>query len=110
MREYIGRLVRVVIDRPLGTSHPDYPDTVYAVNYGYVPGSVSGDGEELDCYLLGVNTPVYEYTGRCISVIHRLDDDDDKLIIVPDGRALSDEEIEVSVSFQEKYFRHTIIR
>jgi len=42
MRDYIGKLVRVVIDRPLGTSHPDYPDTVYAVNYGYVPRTVSG--------------------------------------------------------------------
>lgn len=110
MRDYIGKLVRVVIDRPLGTSHPDYPDTVYAVNYGYVPRTVSGDGEELDCYVLGINTPVYEYTGRCIAVIHRLDGDDDKLIIAPDGRELSDGDIEALTDFQERYFSHTILR
>ena len=51
--KYIGKEVNVIVDRPLGSSHPKYPDLVYLTNYGYVPNTVSGDGEELDCYILG---------------------------------------------------------
>ena len=107
---YIGRQLFVKIDRAIGSSHPDYPETIYPVNYGYIPDTVSADGEELDCYVLGVNMPVYQYTGRCIAVIRRIDDGDDKLVVVPDGIELSDPEIEELTQFQEKYFKHIIIR
>ena len=48
------RRVHVVIDRPLGSVHPQYKDTVYEVNYGYVPDILGGDGEAQDAYILGV--------------------------------------------------------
>jgi len=48
--------------------------------------------------------------GRCIAVVHRLDDDDDKLVVVPDGTQLSDAEIGQLTQFQERYFTSTIIR
>ena len=51
--EYIGKEVNVIVDRPLGSVHPKYPDLIYLANYGYVPNTVSGDGEELNCYILG---------------------------------------------------------
>lgn len=76
----------------------------------YVPGTVSGDGEELDCYLLGVFEPVKEYTGKCIAIIHRTNDDDDKLVIVPEGKEYDDSAINALVEFQEQYFEHIIIR
>ncbi|MBQ9299025.1 MAG: hypothetical protein IJ214_00790 [Clostridia bacterium] len=38
--------VHVVIDRPLGSRHPEHPDLVYPVNYGYIPGLPAGDGED----------------------------------------------------------------
>lgn len=62
--EYIGKEVKVIIDRPIGSSHPDYPDHIYLVNYGYVPNTVSGDGEELDCYILGVAIVIYWWASR----------------------------------------------
>lgn len=31
---FLGRTVQVTVDRPLGSAHPQYPDTVYPVNYG----------------------------------------------------------------------------
>lgn len=67
---YIGKEVNVIIDRPLGSSHPNYPNLIYLTNYGYVPNTVSGDGEELDCYILGEYKPLKEYKGECIAVIH----------------------------------------
>jgi inorganic pyrophosphatase len=48
--------------------------------------------------------------GRCIAVVHRLDDDDDKLIVVPEGRQFSDEQIQALVEFQERFFTAIILR
>jgi inorganic pyrophosphatase len=41
----------VVIDRPKGQSHPRFPDLVYPIDYGYIPGTVSADGEGIDVCL-----------------------------------------------------------
>ena len=91
------------------TKHPKY-DYIYNVNYGYVPNTISGDNEELDCCILGIDEPILEFEGKCIAVIYRLNDDDDKLIIVPDGKNYSDQEIKEIIHFQEKYFESEVIR
>ena len=107
--QYIGNLVKVKIDRPLGSKHPKF-DYEYPINYGFVPFTQSGDGEELDAYVLIENKPLNEYIGRCIGVVHRTNDDDDKLIIVPEAYDLSDEEIEKAIAFQEQWFKHVLIK
>lgn len=107
--QYIGKIITVKMDRPLGSLHPKH-GFEYPVNYGFVPDTISGDGEELDAYVLGVDKPLDTFTGQCIAVIHRTDDDDDKLVVVPDGVQLSDDEIEKQTAFQEKWFKHIIIR
>ena len=108
-KDFIGNEFEIIIDRPKGSKHPKY-DMIYPVNYGYIPNTKSSDNEEIDCYLLGVNEPVEKYTGTCIALIKRLNDNDDKLIIVPKGTNYTDSEIEELIYFQEKYFSHTIIR
>ena len=107
--EFLGKIVKIKIDRPLGSKHPKY-DLIYPVNYGYVPNTISGDNEELDVYLLGVSKPVNEYEGECIAIIHRTNDNDDKLVVVPVGKRYSDDEINMLTKFQEQYFKHIIIR
>ena len=106
---YIGKKIRIKIDRPFGTKHPKH-GFIYPVNYGYVPNTISGDGEELDAYLLGVFEPVEEYEGECIAIIHRTNDNDDKLIIAPIGKYYSNDAINALTEFQEQYFEHIIIR
>ena len=108
-RSYLGKLVKIGIDRPIGYVHrkPKY-DLVYPINYGYIPGVFGGDGEELDVYLLGVNEPVEEYTCRIIGVAHRTNDVEDKLVGAPDGMSFSAEEIEKAINFQEKYYKTKI--
>ena len=108
-KDYIGKKLKIKIDRPLGSVHPKH-GFIYSVNYGFVPNTVSGDGEELDCYLLGVFEPVLEFEGKCIAIIHRLNDDDDKLIIVPENKYYDDSSINALTEFQEQYFEHEIIR
>ena len=108
-KRYLGKEVSVVIDRPLGSKHPEH-GFVYNVNYGYVPGAQSADGEELDAYYLRVSTPLHAAEGRCIVIIHRLNDDDDKLIVIPRAQAdLTESEIAEAVNFQEQWFDYEIL-
>lgn len=108
-RTYLNKIVSVKIDRPIGSRHPKY-DYIYPVNYGYVPNTISDDGEELDCYVLGVFEPLKEFDGKCIALIHRVNDNDDKLIIVPKDRKMDNKEIEALIEFQERFFKHQLIR
>ena len=108
-REFIGKFVAIEIDRPMGSRHPDH-DLIYPVNYGFVPGVSGLDGEELDAYLLGVDRPVKCFRGRCIAVIRRSNDADDKLVVVPDGEHFTNEQIRGLTEFQERYFESSISR
>lgn len=105
----IGQTVKVTIDRPLGSFHPEHPDMFFPINYGYVEGIIAPDGEEQDVYILGVDKPLREFTGRVIAVIHRLDDVEDKWVAAPEGVTFSKEEIIEQVRFQEQYFKSEII-
>ncbi len=107
-KDYLGKMVKIKIDRPFGSKHPKH-GFIYPVNYGYVPNTTSGDGEELDCYLLGVFEPVEEFEGKCIAIIHRTNDDDDKLVITKE-KDYTDDQIDALTEFQEQYFEHVIIR
>lgn len=109
INQYLGKDIKIIIDRQMGTKHPKH-GFIYPINYGYVPNTISGDGEELDAYLLGVFEPVKEYEGECIAIIHRTNDNDDKLIIVPKGKKYSDDAINALIEFQEQFFEHIIIR
>ena len=104
----IGKLVKVVVDRPLGTRHPNHQEILYTVNYGYIPGIIAPDGEEQDAYILGVSQPVAEFQGRVIAIIHRLNDVEDKWVVAPKGVTFTKEEIMAQVNFQEQHF-HTVV-
>ena len=107
--DYLDKTLEIKIDRPLGSKHPKH-GFIYPVNYGYVPNTISGDGEELDCYVLGIHAPLETFKGKCIAIIQRLNDNDDKLIIVPENKSFSNNEIRVLTEFQEQYFKSEIIR
>jgi inorganic pyrophosphatase len=107
--DFIGRIVFVEIDRPMGSRHPAQ-DFIYPVDYGFVPGTLEQDGEALDAYVLGIVVPVKDFEGPCIAVIHRLNDDEDKLVLTPAGKAFTDEQIRELTDFQEQFFRSEILR
>ena len=107
-KDYLGKKVKIVMDRPMGSKHPKW-NFIYPINYGYVPNTISGDGEELDAYIIGVFEAVKEFDGECIAAIHRMKDDDDKLVVAPEGKIYTKEQIEALVEFQESFFEHEII-
>lgn len=105
VKSYLGKTVKIGIDRPIGYVHKkENYSLTYPLNYGYIPGVLGGDGEELDVYLLGVETPVEEYECRIIAIVHRHNDVEDKLVGAPIGMSFTKEEISNAVHFQEQYY------
>lgn len=107
LKDYLHQIVTVTIDRPMGSKHPKH-GFIYPLNYGYIAGIASADGEELDAYIVGTHEPIESFTGKVIAIIER--ENDPKLIVVPDGKEYSDEAIYALVEFQEKYFKSHILK
>ena len=108
--DIIGKMVSGIIDRPIGSSHPNYPDMIYPINYGYVENVFANDGEEQDVYVFGTNVPIKNFKGKVIAVYHRINDIEDKWIVSINGENYSDEEILEKIHFQEKYFEGYLVR
>lgn len=105
IRQLLGTMVHVVIDRPVGYRHGDI---IYPVNYGYIPGIIAGDAEEQDAYILGVSEPISSFDGQVIGAVRRRDDCEDKLVVAPVGMRLHQGQIAEAVHFQEQYFDSTV--
>lgn len=100
----IGKTVRGKIGRPLGTHHPNYPDTVYPINYGYAEGVMAKDGKEQDVYVFGANEPLEQFEGKVIKVFHRFNDTEDKWVVSLDGKDIPEDKILGDIAFQEQFF------
>ena len=50
----LDQLVRdseIVIDRPKGKPHPEHPEYIYPLDYGYLKNTTSVDGEGIDVWV-----------------------------------------------------------
>ena len=104
-RSYLGKTVHIGIDRPIGYVHQkETYSLTYPINYGFIPGVLGGDGEEMDVYLLGVDVPVTKFDAHIIAIVHRENDTEDKLVGAPEGVTFTKEEIAEAVHFQEQYY------
>lgn len=101
--------VTVTVDRAIGTCHPEYPDMRYPINYGFIKGIMAPDGEEQDAYIIGINIPVKQFTGRVIAVVHRYDDKEEKWVVAPENKTFSMDHIKKEIHFQEQYFDSEVI-
>lgn len=109
VKSYLGKTVDIIIDRPIGYVHKkENYSLTYPINYGYIPGVIGGDGEELDVYLLGVDEPVTEYTAKIIGIAHRENDVEDKLIAAHTDSVFYQNEIAEAIHFQEQYYKAEI--
>ena len=104
--DYMGKMVHVVVDRPIGYRHGEI---VYPINYGYIPGLIVEDGEDQDAYILGIDEPITEFDGQVIGVICRRNDCEDKLIVAPTGKVYHQGQIVQAVAFVEQFFDTRII-
>ena len=99
--QWLGKQVHVEVDRPVGYLHGDI---LYPINYGYIPGTMAGDGEEQDAYILGIAEPLAAFDGRVIGIVRRHNDCEDKLVVSPEGAQYHQGQIAEAVRFQEQYF------
>ena len=105
LAEWLGRRVTVEIDRPLGATHPREADIVYALNYGFVPGTLAPDGHPIDVYVLDSDEPLERCEATVIAIVRRGDDIEDKLVAVMDPPGKWDaSSIRAAVDFQERFF------
>ena len=106
LRSMLGKKVHVQVDRPIGHVHKGM---IYPVNYGFLPGTLAGDGQEQDAYILGITEPVAHFDGVVIGGIWRLDDVEDKLVVAPEGMQLHQGQIAEAVAFQEQHFQSQVL-
>ncbi|GHU88471.1 hypothetical protein FACS1894202_04620 [Clostridia bacterium] len=104
----LGKTVTVIVDRAMGTYHPEHPDIYYPINYGYIENVPAPDGEEQDAYILGVSEPAARFIGRVVAIIHRNNDVEDKWVVAPGDCRFTEEEILEKTRFQEQYFDVTV--
>ena len=110
-RDWLGKEVKIIVDRQLGSKHPQHHNLVYELNYGYVPDTKSeADNEEIDAYILGIEKPVNKYIGKVIAIIKRNTGDQEIKLVVTDGTDYTNEEIKSLVNFQEKFFEFIILK
>ena len=106
--DFLGKRVKVIVDRPLAPRHPKH-EIYYCLNYGYIPDTISGDGKEIDAYILGEFQPIIKFQGIVVAVIHRKNDEEDKLVGSKEANKYNKEQIRALVEFQERFFDTEII-
>jgi inorganic pyrophosphatase len=67
----------ITLDRPRYSHHPDHPEIIYPIDYGYINGVMGLDGHELDIF---VGTSLTGLVGYLFTTDHRKGDQEYKLI------------------------------
>ena len=108
-KQYLGKTVQVVIDRPIDSLHPKFKFR-YEINYGYILNTKAEDNEEIDVYVLDEVVPLKTAKVKIIAIIQRQDDIESKLVGITKNQNYTDAEILNKVNFVEKYFKSKLIR
>lgn len=111
LKDFLNKKITAKIDRPKNSVHPKYKEMIYPINYGYIENTVSGDGEEIDVYVLGEDNPQEYIDCEVVAIVKRKNDNEDKLIAVASScnKTFSKKEMMQEVYFQEKYFDSEIL-
>ncbi len=95
---WLGKLVTVTVDAPVGSPLSPDKDTPVPFNRGYVLGSGASFGSDLRAYLLGVVVPCERYTGKVISVMRHYAEGEDLLIVAPVGTEMYEPWIRAAIA------------
>ena len=59
----------LIIDRPKGSAHPRYPETIYPLDYGYLENTTASDGGGIDLWLGSLKTVVDKQFSKTLTGI-----------------------------------------
>ena len=107
-REFLWKEIDVTMDRPMGSKHPKHW-FIYPLNYGFVPWSLAWDGEEVDVFVVWVFEPLQIFKWICIAYINRKDDNEAKLVVAPNWKMYTKDQIYALVEFQEQWFDSEVV-
>ena len=95
----------LVIDRPKGSRHPRYPEVIYRLDYGYLKGTSSMDGEGIDVWL--GSRPDRRLEGIICTVDRLKGDSEIKLLV-----GCTEEEMAIADHFhnESEYMKGLLIR
>ena len=92
----------IVIDRPKGTRHPQYPDLIFPLDYGYLEGTTTIDGNGIDIWWGSAEHR--QLTAIACTVDMKKRDAEIKLLI-----GCTDEEIEIINKCHNSQFQSAVI-
>lgn len=75
--EWYIRSNGITIDRPEGTSHPDFSSVIYPLDYGFVNRTLATDGAPIDIFVGSSTTGL---VGTLLTTDHRQQDREFKLL------------------------------
>lgn len=67
----------ILLDRPRKTPHPQYPDIIYPMDYGFIRNTTSSDGAEVDVF---VGTGEKHLIGLIVTCDYRRGDQEIKFL------------------------------
>lgn len=105
MLEAMAEACELVIDRPIGSRHPRYPDVVYQLDYGYLKGTSSMDGGGIDVWL---GSKADRQLEGIICTVDRLKGDSEIKLLI----GCTEEEIAIADRFhnESEYMKGLLIR
>ena len=65
--------------------------------------TLAPDGEEMDAYIIGIDYPIDRFYGKCIAIIERLDDVENKLVVASPDFCFDIDLIKDSVFFRNSF-------
>lgn len=65
------------VERPRRSAHPDFPEIIYPIDYGYIEDTLGPDGHEVDLFIGTADTGL---VALVLTVDHRRDDREFKLL------------------------------
>ena len=100
----LGKIVTVTIDIPSGTNHPQNPDIIYPINYGYIKGIAVKDNNFQNAFVISTKKPMNGFTGIIVAIIKRKNELIDKLVVGPVGKKFYKPQIIELLHFQDQFF------
>lgn len=108
-KEWLGKTVTVIVDRPYGSFHPHLPDVLYPVNFGYIRELAGREGIFQDAYVIGPEEPVEHFRGIVAGILYRREDDVSRWIVAGAAEMIDRERVISLIGFEEQYYDCRII-